>query len=172
MKKLLFLALLISLPLLGMHANEKGREISADVKEDKGSLSFSLDGVAWKNDGEHPDMGLNADAITDNRTMVRIEAFAADGSYFALTVYNSAGIGVGSYSIESPGMSAIYGEKYRDGLKYLTSGMKSNPGTISIESLTDEKVKGSFEFKLRSSVDPEDIKVVSGGEFDVEFTRY
>ena len=50
--------------------------------------------------------------------------------------------------------------------------MKSNPGTISIESLTDEKVKGSFEFKLRSSVDPEDIKVVSGGKFEVEFTRY
>jgi len=104
--------------------------------------------------------------------MIRIEAFAADGSYFALTVYNSAGIGPGTYSIESPGMSAIYGEKYRDGLKYLTSGMRSNPGTISIESLTDEKVKGSFEFKVRSSVDPEDIKVVSAGRFDVEFTRY
>jgi len=172
MKKFLFLGLLISLPLLGIHANEKGSNISPTAQEDKGSFSFSLDGLAWKNDGEHPDSGLNADAITDNRTMIRIEAFAADGSYFALTVYNSAGIGPGTYSIESPGMSAIYGEKYRDGLKYLTSGMRSNPGTISIESLTDEKVKGSFEFKVRSSVDPEDIKVVSAGRFDVEFTRY
>lgn len=172
MKKLLFLALLFSIPLLCTHAEESRSSDSLDPQEDKGSLKFNLDGAAWKNDGEHPDSGLNADAITDNRTMVRIEAFAADSSYFALTIYNSAGIGPGSYSIEAAGMSAIYGEKYREGLKYLTSGMKSNPGTISIESLTDEKVKGSFEFKLRSSVDPEDIKIVSGGEFEVAFTRY
>ena len=60
----------------------------------------------------------------------------------------------------------------RGGISYLTNGMPDNPGSITITELTSEKVVGTFNFRMRSAGDPEDIKEATSGSFDVRFTTY
>ena len=54
----------------------------------------------------------------------------------------------------------------------LPSGMKDNPGVITITNLTKEKVTGTFTFPMRNSGDPEDIRQITEGSFDLRFTYY
>lgn len=178
MKKSAFLLLMFSICLLPLSCggdtktdtsyDEKSYEEEVPNKEDKGTVKFLLDGVAWTNDGQNPHNGLNVDAITDHNTVVQFKAHAANGTYLDITVYNVDGIGPGTYALEKTNQAA-YQSETADKLIYLTAGMTENPGTITIESLTESRVKGRFAFKMRSSVDAGDIKVVSEGVFDVEF---
>ena len=55
---------------------------------------------------------------------------------------------------------------------YLSSGMRDNPGTLTIEKFTQEGARGTFNSQIRSSVDPDDIIEIADGKFDVTFTVY
>ena len=140
---------------------------------DNGVVKFKLDGLEWiSGPPGHPELEFEEEAITDGNTMVRIEAFAADGSHLALTVYKASGIGTGTYPITEAGMSGFVKKYFKEGYEFLTSGMKDNPGYITINSMTREKVTGTFSFALRNAGDPEDIRQATGGSFDVKFTYY
>ncbi|MCW5519540.1 hypothetical protein J1N09_06800 [Aureitalea sp. L0-47] len=139
---------------------------------DNGEVRFTLDGAQWVSGPPgHPEMNFEEEAITDDNTMVRIEALAADGSYLALTVYSESGVGVGTYAITDMGMRGFYKEDFNEADAFMTSGMEDNPGTITISRLTRNEVEGSFQFAMRSSGDPEDIKQVTNGTFSLRFTR-
>ena len=140
---------------------------------DNGVVKFKLDGADWISDSPgHPELKYEEEATTDGNTVVRIEAFAEDGSYLALTIYKTSGIGPGTFPITDTGMSAFYKKDFNEGGGYVTSGMKDNPGSITITSMTKEKVVGTFNFAIRSSGDPEDVRQVTAGSFDLNFTYY
>ena len=141
--------------------------------QDNGVVRFSLDGKDWVSGPPgHPEMKFEEEAITDGNTMVRIEAFAADGSHLALTIYGISGIKPGTYPITEPGMSGFYKQDFAEGDGFVTNGMVDNAGSITISELTAEKVVGTFAFAIRSAGDPEDIKQVTNGSFDLTFTTY
>lgn len=145
---------------------------SSSDPEDNGEVRFMLDGVEWVSGPPgHPEMNFEEEAITDDKTMVRIEAYSTDGSNFALTIFKQAGIGVGTYPITDPGMRGFYATNNAEGDTYLTNGMDSNPGSVTISSLTEAGVEGTFQFALRSSGDPEDIRQLTNGTFKLRFTR-
>ena len=140
---------------------------------DNGVVKFKLDGADWISAPPgHPEMKFEEEAITDGRTLVKIEALAADLTYFTLTVFNEAGVTPGTYPITNQGMQGFYTEEINAGKAYLTSGMESNPGSVTITTLTEEKVVGTFNFPMRNSADPEDIKDVTEGSFDIKFSYY
>jgi len=120
----------------------------------------------------HPELKYEEEATTDGETVVRIEAFAADGSHLALTIYTTSGIGPGSYPITDNGMSGFFKGNFNEGGRYVTNGMKDNPGLVTISSMTDKKVAGKFSFPMRNAGDPEDIRQVTAGSFDLHFTYY
>ena len=69
-------------------------------------------------------------------------------------------------------MRGFFKDDFKAGGGYLTNGMNDNPGSITITSMTADKVAGTFTFAMRSSGDPEDIRQVTEGSFDVRFTTY
>ena len=139
---------------------------------DNGEVRFNLDGAQWVSGPPgHPHMNFEEEAITDDQKMVRIEALAADGSYIALTVYSDSGIGVGTYAITDRGMLGFYKPDFNEGESFQTGGMPDNPGSITITRMTNEEVEGTFQFAMRSSGDPENIKQVTNGSFTMRFTR-
>lgn len=141
--------------------------------QDNGVVRFNLDGTSWVSAPPgHPEMKFEEEAITDGNTMVRIEAFAADGSHLALTVYSASGVKPGTYPITDQGMSGFYKKDFAKGDGFVTNGMANNPGAITIAELTTEKVAGTFAFAIRSAGDPEDIRQVTDGSFDLTFTTY
>ncbi|MDW3650636.1 MAG: DUF6252 family protein [Bacteroidia bacterium] len=178
MKKSAFLLLMFSICLLPLSCggdtktdtsyDEKSYEEEVPNKEDKGTVKFLLDGVAWTNDGQNPHNGLNVDAITDHNTVVQFKAYAANGTYLDITVYNVDGIGPGTYALGKTSQAA-YESDTGDKLIYITAGMKEEAGSATIESLTETRVTGRFSFKMRNSANPDDVKVVMNGTFDVEF---
>lgn len=140
---------------------------------DNGVVKFKMDGADWISAPPgHPDLKYEEEAITDGNSMVRIEAFAADGSHIALTVFNEAGISAGTYPITDTGNTGFYKDDFTAGGGYLTNGIPDNPGSITITSLTDEAVSGTFSFTIRSSGDPEDLRKITEGSFDVKFSYY
>lgn len=142
-------------------------------EQDNGVVQCQIDGADWiSGPPGHPELEFEEEAITDGRTMVRIEAFAADGSHLALTIFNTSGIGPGTYAITDMGMSGFYKKDFVEGDGYVTNGMKDNPGFITITEMTTDKVAGTFAFALRNAGDPDEIKQVTGGSFDVKFTKY
>lgn len=146
---------------------------STGALSDNGVVKFKLDGVDWiSGPPGHPELKFEEEAISDGATLVRIEALAADGSYLSLTVYKASGISAGTYPITEAGMSGFYKKDFKEPEAYLTSGMKDNSGSITISSLTEEKVVGTFAFAIRNSGDPEDIKQITEGSFDLNFTNY
>ena len=140
---------------------------------DNGVVKFNLDGTEWiSGPPGPPELKYEEEATTDGKTLVRIEAFSANGSYLALTIYSTTGIMPGSYPINEPGMSGFYKDDYNEGGGYLTTGMRDNPGVVTITSLNDKDVKGTFSFQLRNSGDPEDIRHITEGSFNVRFSSY
>lgn len=136
----------------------------------QGFVTFKLDGIPWESSADHPDNKFDVEAITDHSTMVRIEAFAKDGSYLALSVFKQGGgISTGTYPITDTGMSGFFQYDPEAGGGFLTNGLPDNPGIITITSLTDEKVTGTFQFTMRDAGDPDQLKYVSEGNFDVTF---
>ena len=132
-----------------------------------------MDGVDWiSGPPGHPELKYEEEATTDGNTVVRIEAFAENGSHFALTIYKTSDIGPGIYPINDTGMSGFFKDDFNEGGGYLTSGMKDNPGQITITSMTENKVVGTFTFPIRNSGDPEDIRQITEGSFDLRFTYY
>jgi hypothetical protein len=181
MQSILFM---VTLVLVSLGCREGSSSETAEVSEstesltvvadpdDNGEVRFTLDGAQWVSGPPgHPDMNFEEEAITDDNTMVRIEALSADGSYISLTVYSESGVGVGTYSITDQGMRGFYKPDFKEGDAFLTSGMEDNPGTITISRLTHDEVEGSFQFAMRNSGDPEDIKQVTNGSFSLRFTR-
>lgn len=141
--------------------------------QDNGVVRFRLDGADWVSAPPgHPEMKFEEEAITDGNTMVRIEAFAADGSHLALTIYSASGVKPGTYAITDQGMSGFYKKDFAEGGGFVTNGMADNPGSITISELTAESVTGTFAFAIRSAGDPEDIRQVTDGSFDLTFTTY
>ena len=139
---------------------------------DNGEVRFALDGAQWVSGPPgHPHMNFEEEAITDDQKMVRIEALAADGSYIALTVYNESGVGAGTYPITNQGMLGFYKPDFNEGESFQTGGMDGNPGSITISRMTHDEVEGTFQFAMRSSGDPENIKQVTAGSFNMRFTR-
>ena len=120
----------------------------------------------------HPELKYDEEVTTDGETGVRIEAFAADGSHLALTIYTTFGIGPDSYPIKDNGMSGFFKDDFNEGGGYLTNGMKDKPGLATITSMTDNKVAGKFNFPMRNAGDTEDIRQVPAGSFDLRFTYY
>lgn len=142
---------------------------SEGTSNDNGQVTFKINGKVWESSAPgHPELGYEEEAITDNNTVVRVEAFAADGSHFALTVYQTSDIGPGTYPITGTGMSAIYEKVFGGPEVWLTSGMPNNAGSITISSMTDERVTGTFNFDLRNAGDPEDVLQITEGRFDVK----
>ena len=140
---------------------------------DNGVVQFKIDGKDWiSGPANHPDLRYEEEATTDGRTVVRIDAFAPDGSTFSNTIYNDAGIGPGSYPISNLGMSAFFQEDASEGDGYLTNGLTDNPGSITITEMTGEKVTGVFNFSMRHAGNPTDIRHVTDGSFDLKFTPY
>ena len=146
---------------------------SSSGLQDNGVVRFKMDGVDWiSGPPGHPEMKFEEEAITDGNTMVRVEAFAADGSHLALTVYSITGISPGTYPITDPGMSGFFKKDFKEGDGFVTNGMADNPGSITITELTTEKVTGTFAFAIRNAGDPDDIRQVTDGNFDLKFTTY
>lgn len=136
-------------------------------------IQFQFDGAAWVSGPPgHPEMNFEEEAITDGSTMVRIEGYAQDQSNFALTIYQATGIGTGTYPITDQGMQGFLKFKEQGGINYVTNGMPDNPGSVTITELTDEKVVGTFQFRMRSAGNPDDIKELTAGSFDLRFTTY
>ncbi|MEL6658874.1 MAG: hypothetical protein AAFY48_18735 [Bacteroidota bacterium] len=150
-----------------------GSGSTAGNAQDNGVVQFQFAGADWVSGPPgHPEMNFEEEAITDGASLVRIEAYAADGSHLALTIFNDTGVGVGTFPITDPGMRGFLQFKEEGGISYLTNGMPDNPGSITITELTSEKVVGTFNFRMRSAGDPEDIKEATAGSFDVQFTTY
>ena len=146
---------------------------SAKASNDTGTVKFKIDGIDWVSAPPgHPARNYEEEAITVGKTMVRIEAFSSNGSYLALTIFSAEGISPGTYPIIEPGMSGIYKDDFNKGESYLTSGMIDNSGVVTITGLTDKQVSGNFNFSIRNSVDPEDIRKITDGSFDLPFTTY
>ena len=63
-------------------ATESSTKLSSTSDpKDNGEVRFILDGVEWVSGPPgHPEMNFEEEAITDDKTMVRIEAYSADGS--------------------------------------------------------------------------------------------
>lgn len=166
---ILFLSLLLL--VIGCGASSGGSETDSSSEESrvtgKGSVQFKLDGADWISSAEHPDNRFDVAALTDHETMVRVEAFAANGSYITLNVYKESGISTGTYPITDPGMRGFFKYNINGGGGFLTNGMPDNPGEITITSLTREKVTGTFQFQLRDSGDPNKLLKVTEGRFDV-----
>ena len=138
-----------------------------------GVVKFKMDGTEWVSGPPgHPELKYEEEATTDGSSMVRIEAFAENGSYLALTVFRPSGIGPGTYPIKQQGMGGFYKDNYNEGGGFVTNGMRDNPGVITISSLSDERVAGTFNFPIRNSGDPEDIRHISEGSFDLKFSSY
>ncbi|MDC8004563.1 hypothetical protein POV27_10930 [Aureisphaera galaxeae] len=167
----LLLSLFLSLVLVACGGRTNRNASSAT---DKGVVQFTMDGVDWISAPPgHPDSKLEEEAITDGNTLVRIQAFGADGSHLALEIFQAAGnLGPGTYPITQAGMRGFYKKDFRGGGGYLTNGMPDNPGSITITELTDDHVAGTFSFRLRNSANPEDIREVTKGSFDVMFSNY
>ncbi|MEZ5041944.1 MAG: hypothetical protein R2828_18755 [Saprospiraceae bacterium] len=148
--------------------------VSSPIRpSDNGVVQFKLDGADWiSGPPGHPELKFEEEAITDGNTLVRIEAFAADGSYLALTIYTTSQIGPGTYPITDVGMQGFFKADFNEGGGYLTNGMKDNPGFITITDMTAEKVVGTFAFAIRNAGDPDDIRQVTAGSFDLQFTKY
>ncbi len=139
---------------------------------DNGEVKFTLDGAQWVSGPPgHPEMKFEEEAITDGKTMVRIEGFAADGSHIALTVFDTSGVDVGTYPITGQGMSGFYKKDFLEGDGYVTNGMDDNPGSITITKLTDNEVEGTFQFAIRSAGDAEKISQITNGSFNLSFTK-
>ncbi|MEL6255659.1 MAG: DUF6252 family protein [Bacteroidota bacterium] len=178
MKKLFFLSIICSVCMLPISCGTEAKtsdsyaEESYDdekvIVEDKGTVKFLLDGKSWTNDGQNPHNGLNVDAITDHRTFVQLRGFAANGTSMDLTLYNAEGVGPGTFILGKTSQAA-YESETEAKLMYITAGMKEEAGTATIEKLTETRVSGHFSFKMRNSANPDDIKVVTNGTFDVEF---
>ncbi len=146
---------------------------SEDDSNDHGLVTFKIDGKEWRSGPPgHPDLGYEEEATTDNSTMVRIEAFASDGSYIALTIYQTSDIGPGTYPITGTGMSAMYKESFSGTDSWLTAGLPNNTGSITISTMTDESVAGTFHFTIRNAGDPNDIRQITDGTFDLAFSTY
>ena len=140
---------------------------------DNGVVRFTMDGRDWVSGPPgHPDLGYEEEAITDGDLMINFEAFAEDGSYLAITAFSESGIGPGTYPITDAGMRAFYKDDFTAEDAYLSNGMEDNPGYITITNLTAESVSGTFTFAMRSSGNPEDIRQVTDGSFDLRFTTY
>lgn len=172
MKSLIALSLLVLAisSILSCGGSTSGSE---GPSSDNGQVTFKINGKAWQSSAPgHPELGYEEEAITDNNTMVRVEAFAADGSHFALTVYQTSDIGPGTYPITGTGMSAIYEKAFGGPEVWLTAGMPNNAGSITISSMTDERVTGTFNFDLRNAGDPEDILQITEGRFDVKVSAF
>ncbi len=167
---LLFLALLNcgASPGTGNSTNPNSSDLI-----DNGIIQFQFDGANWQSGPPgHPEMNFEEEAITDGSTMVRIEGYADDQSNFALTIYQATGIGTGTYPITDQGMLGFLKFKDQGGINYVTNGMPDNPGSVTITEFTAEKVVGSFQFRMRSAGNPDDIKEVTAGSFDLRFTTY
>ncbi len=139
-----------------------------------GVVKFKMDGVDWVSGPPgHPELKFEEEATTDGKKVVRIEAFGPNGSHMALTVYDADGIRTGiSYPVPDQGNTGFYKDDFQGPNSYLTVGVKDNTGKIKITSLSKEKVVGTFEFLMRNAGDPEDIRSITAGEFDVRFTTY
>lgn len=150
-----------------------GTNPSSGDPADNGTIQFRFDGADWTSGPPgHPEMNFEEEAITDGSTMVRLEGYAADQSNFALTIYRATGIGPGTYPITEQGMQGFLKFKDQGGISYVTNGMSDNPGSVTITELTDDKVVGTFRFRMRSAGNPDDIKEVTAGSFDLRFTTY
>jgi len=112
------------------------------------------------------------EAITDGKSVVRIEAFGKNSSHFSITVHNTNGVKTGTYSINNPGTSAFYKDDFKGPDAYLTNALKDNMGNVTITTLTQEKVVGTFEFSIRNAGNPDDKRVVSNGSFNLKFSTY
>ena len=145
---------------------------SGSTSTSSGFVKFKLNGSDWESSDANPDNKFDVDAITDHSTLVRVEAFAKDGSYFTLNVHQTSGISTGTYPITDQGMSGFFKYVPTDGDGYVSNGMPDNPGSITISTLTEEKVAGTFYFRLRNAANPDEIIEITEGEFDVEFAEY
>lgn len=179
MKKSAFLLIIFSICLLPLSCGGEAKTDDASYedevyeeeepkREDKGTVKFTLDGVAWVNDGQNPHNGLNVDAITDHKTVVQLRGFAANGTSMDLTLFREEGVGPGTYTLGKMSQAA-YEYDSGDKLIYITAGMKEEAGSATIETLTETRVTGRFSFRMRNSANPDDVKVVTNGSFDVEF---
>ena len=167
-----FLAIFITL-ILGCGGSPSSGSSSTNGSSDNGVVKFKMDGVDWiSGPPGHPELKFEEEATTDGNTVVRIEAFAENGSHLALTVYTTSGIGPGTYPISDQGMSGFYNDNFSEGGGYLTNGMNDNPGSITISSMTENEVVGTFNFHMRNAGDPEDIRQITEGSFDLRFTHY
>lgn len=137
-----------------------------------GYVKFKLDGDTWESGAPgHPDNRWEEEAITDGDKMVKVEAYAGNGSSMAIQVFVETGVEPGTYPINSENMRGFYTSELPYGPKFLTSQHLENPGSITISALDADHVKGSFAFPMRSAGDPNLIKQVTEGSFDVRFTR-
>ena len=171
-KGILLKALLITSIAFLISCNGSPSGSSNNSSLSDGEVSFKLNGTEWVSSGEHPEASFAVDAITDKSTMVRVEAFAKDGSFFAITIYKESGVTTGTYPITDQGMSGFFKYVSEDGDGYVSNGMESNPGSITISSLTEEKVTGTFEFKLRNAANPDEVLDIIEGSFEVSFSYY
>ncbi|MDH3651665.1 MAG: hypothetical protein OEQ53_18420 [Saprospiraceae bacterium] len=139
-----------------------------------GTVQLQLNGTSWKSSPNNSHRELGVEAISDGATTIVIEAFATDGSYITITIGREAGLSPGStYTVQEQSLQLAYEKNHgQNGTMYLSSGMRDNPGTLTIEKFTQEGARGTFNSQIRSSVDPDDIIEIADGKFDVTFTVY
>jgi hypothetical protein len=143
-----------------------------DSDKASGPISVNIDGA-------NSVFGYGAQAVRVNasglQTIQVIGLVGASGDQIAITIQKENGVTTGTYNENDENTLASV-MLTKGGVAYLSDYSETNPATITISSISETSIKGSFKgevFKFNDgSEDGPEKKVLAEGKFDVQFKEY
>lgn len=149
---------------------------SSDFDISSGTVEATIDGTGWKGSGG---TGVKQTINTGQGSVTTVTVVAAkllnqstgDNETMEVTIYGEVGadnIAEREYDVEEdeiPGAQFSF-TTFIDGDRVSYFGTS---GTVTVSSISDDGVQGTFEGTLTNSEDDSDTKEVSGGGFNVNF---
>lgn len=152
------------------------KSANADFDISSGTVEATIDGTGWKGTGG---TGVKQTINTGQGSVTTVTVVAAkllnqstgDTETMEVTIYGEVGddnIAEREYDVEEdeiPGAQFSF-TTFINGSRVSYFG---SSGTVSVRSVSDKGVQGTFEGTLTNSEDASDTKEVSGGGFNVDF---
>jgi hypothetical protein len=152
----------------------KNADSSADISS--GEIEATIDGKAWKGQGG---TAVKQTIRTGSGTVTTVTVVAAkvlntstgESETLEVTIYGEVGaenIAKRSYNIASDKMpkAQFSFTTYNEGARVSYFGTE---GTVKIDEISEDNIKGSFEGVMTHSQDENDTKKVTGGGFNIDF---
>ncbi len=170
----------LSIFILGLLVTAVGcKSTNSDTGVSSGTISATIDGKSWEGQGgsgvkQSINMGTGKITTVTAVAAKVLDTSTGDSETMEVSIYGEVGaesIAKRTYNISTNSnnkqsaqfsfISMVKGEM----VSYVATS-----GSVTVEGISDDNVKGTFEGTLTNARDANDIKEVTNGGFNVDFT--